>query len=375
MKNILIVLLLTIQGISYAQDIKIWREGSIGIEDFKASPIEDLCFSSELSYGIEYQYETVYIEEDPHSMFRTYAYIRRDESWFASYDTISILTYNQCLFNIVEWHSRLLERDLNLKGSSSEGSLYRNYELFDKHNENLRKDLYSFRHQSKYGLVDSILSLWEDSITQLLNLNPRVLPEVVLKDQGFKIDYGTGYTLYQGDIPNYLNNHFYGLNFGMLAHYNRSNFEFRSLIGGAKSKQEWNHELYEMKLDTFNYVSQISFNYGYDILRTSKLSIQPTVGFGIFQMSRTDPNNRNQTLAGPVMVYPLTSINFDYNFDVFKTDHNGQYNLYLRTRFEYARINYIERLQGAMINVLLSIGVNFISSRYSYQKDITTSIQ
>ena len=370
MKKTLILLILIISILSACgqnyDNRKYWSDEEITLDDFKGNPIEYSPFVSELQYFIGYEYKTDKVKDMKYSRFVTYTYIDRSISWIKSEGKNEItLLYNQTILNLAELYSRKLENKLNclelVKGQ--ENSLAHQYfsSIFDQCNKTINQ----FKGETSYGIKDSLVLRWHQKSIDDLRTTKRIdIPDYEEKNNSWGMDIGLGYGFLTGEISNYLNNHIDFLQYGFMYSHKKYSYDLRAILGAHTAKQSFDNNKYSLAADTGNLVAFIEASAGYQLYKNDRVSIYPFVGFGIFQLSRSDKSNDNETIEGPIKLQPNIGLNFDYKIKSASISSRQRTDLILKTRITYEPINYTGDLKGGTWNLTIGIGGVFQSIRF-----------
>lgn len=257
--------------------------------------------TSYLEYFLDISHRSVEVGNVKYSLPMVEAYTSFEYSWADSnYRTPQLLAYNQCLFDLVEYHRRKLEREI------SSSNLWDYDELMKKGVRRLDDDLIRAEIEMKQGSDSSAIVAWQAKMRESFDTFKPFTP-TTFEDGRFGLGASLGFGV--KGIVGGLSNYFttgggFDFNFDLISR--RHYFTWGTYIGWAGCKQNiWDKEFFD-KLGVvppaegrYHYPNSDDFEepliykgelatclntywaYGYTVFNNNVHKITPFVGIGV----------------------------------------------------------------------------------------------
>ncbi len=325
-----------------------WSNGKLSWNDFVIKNSETEI--SGFRFMLEYKTTKQKGKDTTVLRFETYCYIDLPVTWATNESrTEQLLRYHQIMFDLAESYRRTLQYRLDRMGS-----VYEADNILHSITNEYQSEINRFKHDSKDGQILKSIVLWEQiAANRLLKQPENAMPQYTPGnfEYGMYIGFGNGF--YVGDIGNHLTSPFY-LNYGFDFSYKKSNIMLSAILGGNRVKssivsdQGW----YSRKKSGF---AIGDLTYGYSLFENNKFKIIPFAGFGFFEQTTKSAERLYDVnvIAGITGFYKIRNrLNLipDPLIGLREFSETS-----IRTRFFVSGINYGNNLNGAMLNLTVSI--------------------
>ncbi len=349
------VLCLTFQGSMRAQDYrKNWASGKLDWEDFMG--LYSIGNTSELKYALGYIIDKEKCKDTFVTRIKSFCYVdKKLSSVNPSYKTQELLRYNQVIFDILEFHRRRFQYELD--------RIYSTLNLDDSlHNKlsDCNSEIKKFQNESNNGSDTITINKWEKLISEkLIEFGTDRIPGFSKRNFGYGVNLGFGSGSFIGSIGKYFASTFnfmYGFDFA----HKKSVFSLDGTFAGGKAKQNLETNTNWDKVRALN-LAIICASYGFVCVDNSRIKLAPFLGLGVIELSGKSNDNPQQELG-------MTDYNFIFGLNTdFKIRkgvklipgillRNREFiETSIRTKLYLTRVSYFNNLNGLMINLTVGI--------------------
>jgi hypothetical protein len=341
----------SIQAQNYKKN---WASGKLVWEDFQG--LYSIGNTSELNYVLGYINDKIKCNDTFVTRIKSFCYVdKKLSSVNPSYKTQELLRYNQVIFDILEFHRRRFQYELD--------RIYSMLNLEDiLHNKlsECNNEIEKFQNESNKGLDTMIINKWEKLISEkLIEFGGDRIPGFTRKNYGYGVHLGFGSGSFVGSIGKYFGSTFnfiYGFDFA----YKKSILFLDATFAAGKVKQNLAANTNWNKVRKVN-AAIIGASYGYICIDNSKIKLAPFAGLGVIEI-------RGKTNDNPQQELTITDFNFIFGLNTdFKIRkgvnlipgillRNREFiETSIKTKLYLTRANYFNNLNGLMIN--LSVGI------------------
>jgi hypothetical protein len=334
-----------------------WSEGPLRWSDFTIR--DDLDhFTYQFRYSLEYN-PTKYKQND--TVIRRImaeAYMERNHSLVnPAYMNDAGLQYNQVLFDIVEYHRRSLQRELDLSGNPYYAAqiLGTIHSMCEEAIDDVKVDTYD-------GYDSAKVKLWKAYMDDKLDELPvSRTPKIVKRNFGYALFGGMSTGIMTGDLADYFKPSagiYFGFDFGykkavLFLFGNLAWTGFRSIY---EDGQEWT-------TDNAVRLAIIDISMGYTLFDASKLKITPFAGLGITEFSQPYGPSDNRKTSSMDSKNAVFGCNFDLKLrKAARISFTGSFGgrEYVETIFRFrvysTRVIAAPDLMGYTMNIGIVIG-------------------
>lgn len=193
---------------------------------------------SYLEYFMDIKRRIVNVNGINYSLPSVVAYTHADYSWAdPSYRTPQMLSFNQCLFDLIEVHRRKIENEL------CKGSMLESDELMKKGIRRLDEDLTRAEKEMSNGKDSAAIARWQEKVKCALDsIQPYTPTRFDEGGVGLGASIGIGTKVLTGDLAKFFSSGA-GMNFNFDFTVGRSYFTWGTYIGAASCR----HNIWEKK--------------------------------------------------------------------------------------------------------------------------------
>jgi hypothetical protein len=335
---------------------KQWEDGKLKLSDFKGRPPQTAQYRSELVYYIGFDSEKAKPRDSAIYRLKTYSYLDRDQSWMApEADTVTLLRYNQALFNLVEIYERRLQYSLNRIADA---------DLADPESSQiisqLKSEVAALGNETSFGQNAAAVQRWLiKSETELRSVARENTPPFRKR----KFHYGLYGGPRFGNLTGTLGDNFtspLGVAFGGDLGCNKSLLLLNGSWGNTEVDQQFTEErTWPANLKGGIWVIEVS--YGYTLIDNAGLKLIPFAGWG---MTRIRADHKNDVYEDFILTDHSFSGGLICDFklrkrlflipSVFNTRETSE--IGIRTRISICPLNYGFGVKGTLIQ--LSAGIH-----------------
>jgi hypothetical protein len=344
--------------IVFSQDVSLlkkWEDGPLTIEDFKGVVDANSSQVSELRYLTGYSLQSKNIDGIKVTNYITSVEMYKEFSWLKKDENLEeTLLYNQTLFDILEYYSRVSQQLIN-RISGHHNSIKESVgRIFTASNIDAEKEIERFMNQSDFGIKKDVVIEWSELYKTKLKKTPReYIPDLIDDGTAFVFLFGLGYGFKSDQISNYLDNHIL-MKFNISYIYHDWEFNLENMSYFQPTLKSIDNSVYDIKKKNHNMISGYVFNVGYRYQIDPKYTIAPKIGYGFLSYFKDAFSYEGQ---GPVKGSNSFGLYAEYEHDIFEINRTRKYLMIFNVDYSNQDISYLKGVNGRASSISFSIGI------------------
>jgi hypothetical protein len=268
----------------------------------------------------------------------------------------------QLYFDCYELEARILQELINLPNALVEDEL--SISLI-----RVRNQIAAIGKATNEGQDRKQMSFWKHRLDSCLTATPRMFPPDFRQGLlGMEIDAGPGTVSYNGELGSYFTTKI-GWGWGLGTTIGNFTLGYRTLRSFTHAKQDFSVMDFAFSDTNRLQVNQSTWSLGYQVLNTYRWTITPYLGISTFRIINRDQPQGSLFEKSRVSYNAEGGIAGEWRFYHFYQNNGAQFFWKLLLKAGYAKVNYLDEIDGGAFKFQLGIGWTIrsvVNVRYEY---------